>query len=128
MPSKDRSKEPPKTGEPSRTDDKAAAADTEWPRLLARVVEGVVTAELHEFEDNVLAFLDHRGCQGAYAAFLRAMRVERSARPSLLTGLSPVRWETWPAMVGGLRVWWVVVVIVHGSRSPGAKASCAQAS
>jgi hypothetical protein len=58
MASKDRSKEPPHTGAPATTRSKQANADADWPKLLARLVEGVVTAELHEFEDNVLAFLD----------------------------------------------------------------------
>jgi hypothetical protein len=38
--------------------EKRATQEIEWPRLLARLVEGIVTSELHEFEDNVLAFLD----------------------------------------------------------------------
>src|SRR5271155_2139872 len=69
MPSKDRSKEPPHATEPSPTAGKAAAADTDWPRLLARVVEGIVTAELHEFEDNVMAFLDS-AVADTYATFV----------------------------------------------------------
>jgi hypothetical protein len=52
MPSKDRSKEP----SPAAT--KGATPEIEWPRLLARLIEGIVSAELHEFEDTVMAFLD----------------------------------------------------------------------
>src|SRR5271157_4858244 len=69
MPSKDRSKEPKQTDEPSQVQSKAASSDVEWPKLLARVVEGIVTAELHEFEDNVMAFLDS-AVADAYATFV----------------------------------------------------------
>ena len=62
MPSKDRSKEPSKTGE-------VANPEIEWPKLLARLIEGIVSAELHEFEDNVLAFLDS-AVDDAYQAFV----------------------------------------------------------
>jgi hypothetical protein len=72
MSPKDRSKKPPppQTAEPSPIAGQAAIPDTEeWPRLLARVVEGIVTAELHEFEDTVLAFLDSAAAD-AYAAIV----------------------------------------------------------
>jgi hypothetical protein len=46
------------------------SSDTDWPRLLARVVEGIVTAELHEFEDNVMAFLE-AALADASATFIR---------------------------------------------------------
>jgi hypothetical protein len=71
MSPKDRSKEPPppQTAEPSPVAREAANPDTEWPRLLARVVEGIVTAELHEFEDTVLAFLDSAAAD-AYATIV----------------------------------------------------------
>jgi hypothetical protein len=69
MPSKDRSKGPRQTDEPSSVQSKAASPDVEWPKLLARVVEGIVTAELHEFEDNVMAFLDS-AVANAYGAFI----------------------------------------------------------
>ena len=69
MASKDRSKESPPTAEPSPIPGKAASSDVEWPKLLARVVEGIVTAELHEFEDNVMAFLDSAVAE-AYATFV----------------------------------------------------------
>jgi len=69
MPSKDRSKEPPDTVDPSPTPSKGKRSDADWPQLLARMVEGIVTAELHEFEDNVMAFLDS-AVADAYAAFI----------------------------------------------------------
>jgi hypothetical protein len=69
MPSKDESKDTDKTPEPSPGKRKASSPDTEWPRLLARIVEGIVSAELHEFEDNVMAFLDS-AVADAYATFL----------------------------------------------------------
>ncbi len=42
---------------------------TEWPRLLARIVEGIVSAELHQFEENVMAFLNSAAAD-AYAGFV----------------------------------------------------------
>jgi hypothetical protein len=42
----------------------------EWPRLLARIVEGIVSAELHQFEENVMAFLNS-AASDAYAGFIR---------------------------------------------------------
>jgi hypothetical protein len=66
MAEKDQPNEPP---QPPPIADQAASHDVEWPRLLARVVEGIVTAELHEFEDNVLAFLDSV-VSDAYATFI----------------------------------------------------------
>ena len=42
----------------------------EWPRLLARIVEGIVSAELHQFEENVMAFLNS-AVADAYAGFVR---------------------------------------------------------
>lgn len=41
----------------------------EWPRLLARIVEGIVKAELHQFEENVMAFLKS-AASDAYAGFV----------------------------------------------------------
>lgn len=58
MPEKDQPNEPPQPAAAPPIAEKAPSQEPEWPRLLARVVEGIVTAELHEFEDNVLAFLD----------------------------------------------------------------------
>src|ERR1700733_99751 len=96
MPSKDRSKEPPKTAEPSRTADKAAAADIEWPRLLARVVEGVVTAELHEYGIPRL-----RGCR-RLCSLDPGKRVGNRCRLSAHRG-DPFRGNV-ASMVGGVRV------------------------
>jgi hypothetical protein len=58
MPEKDQPIEPPQAAAAPPIAERAPSQEPEWPRLLARVVEGIVTAELHEFEDNVLAFLD----------------------------------------------------------------------
>lgn len=69
MPSKDRSDVPPDIAQPAPTAGKTATSDAEWPRLLARVVERIVTAELHEFEDTVMEFLDS-AVADAYATFL----------------------------------------------------------
>jgi hypothetical protein len=69
MAEKDQPNEPQQTPPTAPIADKAASHDVEWPRLLARVVEGIVTAELHEFEDNVLAFLDSV-VSDAYAMFI----------------------------------------------------------
>jgi hypothetical protein len=44
-------------------------AGVEWPRLLARIVEGIVSAELHQFEENVMAFLNAAAAD-AYAGFV----------------------------------------------------------
>jgi len=84
MSSKDRSKEPP-PADSSPIAGKAQSSDVEWPKLLARVVEGIVTAELHEFEDNVMAFLDSAAAN-AYASVVWIFaRVIGAA--FLLTGL-----------------------------------------
>lgn len=45
-------------------------AGVEWPRLLARIVEGIVSAELLQFEENVMAFLNSAAAD-AYAGFVR---------------------------------------------------------
>ena len=110
MSSKDRSKEPPQTAEPSPTVSNASS-DTEWPRFLARVVEGIVSAELHEFEENVMAFLDS-AVADAYATFVWiCARVIGAA--FLLTGLM--------LFMGMFLQWWAafalvgVVVIALGS-------------
>src|SRR5271156_5856020 len=111
MPSKDHSKVPPEAAEPTPAHVKAAGPDTEWPRLLARVVEGIVSAELHEFEDNVMAFLDS-AVADAYATFVWiCARVIGAA--FLLTGLM--------LFLGVFLQWWAafalvgVVVIALGS-------------
>jgi hypothetical protein len=69
MPDKDQPNEPPQTAAPPPIVHKPTSQEVEWPRLLARVLEGIVTAELHEFEDNVLAFLDSV-VANAYASFV----------------------------------------------------------
>jgi len=113
MPSKDRSKEPPPTAEAPPVASKAPGADTEWPKLLARVVEGIVTAELHEFEDNVMEFLDAAGAN-AYATLVWiCARIIGAA--FLLTGLV--------LFLGIFLQWWAafglvgVIVIAVGAIS-----------
>jgi hypothetical protein len=111
MPSKDRSNEPPQAVEPSPTVTKAANGDVEWPKLLARVVEGIVTAELHEFEDNVLAFLDSVVAD-ASATFIR-MCAWIIGAAFLLTGLTLFagKWMDWWAAFGSVGL----AVIVAGA-------------
>ncbi len=111
MASKDRSNEPPKTVEPSPATSKAASPDTEWPKLLARVVEGIVTAELHEFEDNVMEFLDS-AVADASATFIRVCAWVIGAA-FLLTGLTLFagKWMEWWAAFASVGV----VVIALGS-------------
>src|SRR6266481_1271674 len=111
MASKDRSKEPPPVAEPSPVASKTSTSDTEWPKHLARVVEGIVTAELHEFEDNVMAFLDSAAAN-AYATLVWiCARVIGGA--FLLTGLV--------LFLGIFLQWWAafglvgVVVIAVGA-------------
>ena len=111
MPSKDHSKVPPEAAEPTPAHVKAAGPDTDWPRLLARVVEGIVTAELHEFEDNVMEFLDS-AVADTYATFVWiCARVIGAA--FLLTGLV--------LFLGIFLEWWAafglvgVVVIAAGA-------------
>lgn len=102
MASKDRSKEPEHSAEPSPVAKKEAASDVEWPRLLARVVERIVTAELHEFEDTVMAFLDS-AVADAYAAFVwLCARVIGAA--FLLTGLV--------LFLGVFLQWWAAFALV----------------
>ena len=101
MSSKDRSKEPP-PADSSSIASKAQSSDVEWPKLLARVVEGIVTAELHEFEDNVMAFLDSAAAN-AYASVVWIFaRVIGAA--FLLTGLV--------LFLGIFLQWWAVFGLV----------------
>jgi len=66
------------------------------------VVEGIVTAELHEFEDNVMAFLDS-AVADAYATFVWiCARVIGAA--FLLTGLV--------LFLGIFLQWWAVFGLV----------------
>jgi hypothetical protein len=111
MPSKDHSKEPKETAERAQAKGNLPSSDTDWPQLLARVVEGIVTAELHEFEDNVRAFLDS-AVADAYATFVWiCARLIGAA--FLLTGLV--------LFLGIFLQWWAafglvgVVVIVAGA-------------
>jgi hypothetical protein len=69
MPEKDQPDEQPQAAAAAPVVGKTVSQEAEWPRLLARVVEGIVTAELHEFEDNVLAFLDSI-VSDVYATFI----------------------------------------------------------
>ena len=112
MASKDRSKEPPPaSAKSSPVASKAATSDTEWPKLLARLVEGIVTAELHEFEDNVMAFLDSAAANAYAAVVWICARVIGAA--FILTGLV--------LFLGIFFQWWAVfglvgvVVIVVGA-------------
>jgi hypothetical protein len=66
---KDRSNVSPHTAEPSPVPGEPGNSGAEWPRLLARVVEGIVRAELHQFEENVMAFLNS-AVADAYATFI----------------------------------------------------------
>jgi hypothetical protein len=92
----------PPDREPPPPASKAASPDPDWPRLLARVVEGIVTAELQEFEDNVMAFLDS-AVADAYATFVWiCARVIGAA--FLLTGLV--------LFLGIFLQWWAVFGLV----------------
>lgn len=74
----------------------------EWPRLLARIVEGIVSAELHQFEENVMAFLNSAAAD-AYAGFVWLFaRVIGACL--LLTGLI--------LFVGVFLEWWAVFALV----------------
>ena len=66
----------------------------------ARIVEGIVSAELHQFEENVMAFpLSRCGClyELRMAVCTRYRRVPPANRANL------IRWSI-PPVVGGLRV------------------------
>jgi hypothetical protein len=116
MPSKDRSNEPPKTVKASPTAGEAASPDTEWPKLLARVVEGIVTAELHEFEDNVLGFLDS-AVADASATFIRMCAWVIGAA-FLLTGLTLFAgmWMPWSAAFASVGVLVIALGSIVGAR------------
>jgi hypothetical protein len=109
---KDRSKVSPQTGEPSPVPGEPGNSGAEWPRLLARVVEGIVRAELHQFEENVMAFLNS-AVADAYATFIWiSARIIGAA--FLLTALV--------LFLGIWLQWWIafalagVAVIAVGSR------------
>src|ERR1700689_79948 len=102
MSPKDRSKEPTHAAESSSNAGKETTPDTEWPRLLARLVEGVVSAELHEFEDNVLGFLDSAVADAYSPLIWICARVIGAA--FLLTGLM--------LFLGVVLEWWASVALV----------------
>ena len=107
---KDRSDIPPEAVEAAPIADERAGA--EWPKLLARIVEGIVRAELHQFEENVMAFLNS-AVADAYASFVWiSARIIGAA--FLLTALV--------LFLGIWLQWWIafavvgVAVIAVGSR------------
>jgi hypothetical protein len=109
---KDRSNVSPHTAEPSPVPGEPGNSGAEWPRLLARVVEGIVRAELHQFEENVMAFLNS-AVADAYATFIWiSARIIGAA--FLLTALV--------LFLGIWLQWWIafalvgVAVIAVGSR------------
>jgi hypothetical protein len=111
MTPKDSSTEPPQKPRSSAAASKPAGSDAEWPKLLARVVEGIVTSELHEFEDNVMAFLDS-AVANAYATLIW-MGARAIGAAFLLTALI--------LLLGTFLPWWEtfgsvgVVVIALGA-------------
>ena len=111
MTSKDSATEPPQKPRPAPAESKPAGSDAEWPKLLARVVEGIVTSELHEFEDNVMAFLDSAAAN-AYATLIW-MGARAIGTAFLLTALI--------LLLGNFLPWWEtfgsvgVVVIAVGA-------------
>ena len=84
---------PPLTAEPS--------GRVEWPRLLARVVEGVVRAELHQFEENLIAFLNS-AVASAYESFIW-ITAQVIGAAFLLTAFDHVT-RNLASMVGSFRV------------------------
>lgn len=74
----------------------------EWPRLLARIVEGIVSAELHQFEENVMAFLNSAVSE-AYAGFVRLLASIIGAC-LVLTAII--------LFLGVFLQWWVVFALV----------------
>lgn len=77
-------------------------ASAEWPRLLARIVEGIVSAELHQFEENVMAFLNSAAAD-AYTSFVWLF-ARVIGECLLLTGLI--------LFVGVFLQWWAVFALV----------------
>jgi hypothetical protein len=104
MPSHPNAKEPSAISPDSAESASIAGerAGVEWPRLLARIVEGIVSAELHQFEENVMAFLNSAAAD-AYAGFVWLFaRVIGACL--LLTGLI--------LFVGVFLEWWAVFALV----------------
>jgi hypothetical protein len=116
MSSKDRSKEPPPVAEPPPIARKAMSSDADWPKLLARVVEGIVTAELHEFEDNVMEFLDS-AVADAYAALIRVSAWVIGVA-FLLTGVTLFAgmWLRWWAAFASVGVLVIALGSIAGAR------------
>lgn len=109
---KDRPEMSSQTAEPSQIASGPASAGADWPRLLARIVEGIVRAELHQFEENVMAFLNS-AIADAYASFIWIVAQVVGAG-LLLTALIMflgiwLQWWTDFALVG-------VAIIAVGSR------------
>src|SRR5271168_1943302 len=102
MSPKDRSHEPPHAKEPAPDATRESSPDLEWPKHLARLVEGVVSAELHEFEDNVRAFLDS-AAEDAYSIFIWICARAIGAA-FLLTGLM--------LFLGVFLQWWAAFALV----------------
>jgi hypothetical protein len=111
-PEKDRSEIPRPASEGSPIPNDLAGA-AEWPRLLARIVEGLLRAELHQFEDNVMAFLNSAVADAKASLIWVAARVIGGA--FLLTALI--------LLLGIFLQWWLVfaligfLVILAGSRA-----------
>jgi hypothetical protein len=103
MAEKDQPNEPPQPAAAAPPiAEKATSHEVEWPKLLARVVEGIVTAELHEFEDNVLAFLDSV-VANAYASLVWMSALVIGAG-FILTGLV--------LLLGSYIQWWAAFGVV----------------
>jgi len=103
----------PAEGSPTAADLAGSAA--EWPRLLARIVEGLLRSELHQFEDNVMAFLNSAVADAKASLISLAARLIGAA--FLLTAAI--------LLLGIWLQWWVafaltgLTIIVVGSRAGG---------
>jgi hypothetical protein len=110
---KDRPDVPPQSVKPSPIVSQPADSGAEWPRLLARIVEGIVRAELHQFEENVRAFLNS-AVEDAYASFIwicaRVIGVALLLTALILFLGIWLQWWTAFALVG-------VAVLAMGSRT-----------
>lgn len=96
---------PPQSVGPPPIAGTLADSGAEWPRLLARIVEGIVRAELHQFEENVMAFLNS-AVEDAYATFIWiCARVVGVAM--LLTAVV--------LFVGIFLQWWMAFALVGGA-------------
>ena len=99
---------PPLTAEPS--------GRVEWPRLL-RVVEGVVRAELHQFEENLIAFFNS-AVASAYESFIW-ITAQVIGAAFLLTALIMLLgiWLPWWAVFALVGVTVIAVRIAHGRQA-----------